>query len=273
VKERLDRLVVDRKLTDSRERAKAIIIAGSISVDGETVRTPSALVDKSADIGVHIKRGGYVSRGGIKLEKAIGIFGIAVRGTHCLDIGASTGGFTDCLLQLGAQNVVALDVGRNQLAYALRKDPRVVVVEGFNARAIDQLILETVPDIVTVDVSFISLRLVLPPLKSVIGEHTETVCLIKPQFELEKPFSGFKGVVRDKERHREILVSLHNYFSSSGYAVHNATFSPIRGPKGNIEFFMHLKTGTAASLKHSFYESLVEDGHKHFNTHGGDGDD
>jgi 23S rRNA (cytidine1920-2'-O)/16S rRNA (cytidine1409-2'-O)-methyltransferase len=270
VKERLDRLVVNRKLTESRERAKAFIIAGSISVNGETVRSPSTLVDIGADIGLRKKHGGYVSRGGIKLEKPLGLFDFSVGRSFCLDIGASTGGFTDCLLQHGARSVVAVDVGRNQLAFELRRDPRVKVVEGFNARSIDRLQLESFPDIVTIDVSFISIRLVLKPLLSIIHAQTDVLALVKPQFELEKSFRGFKGVVRDRDKHGEILVALQHFCHSTGYDVCNATFSPIRGPKGNIEFFTHLRMGEGKGLAHSFLQALVEDAHNHFTSHTGD---
>ncbi len=273
MKERLDRLVVDRKLTDSRERAKAFIIAGSISVNGETVRSPATLVDSGDDIDLQKKRGGYVSRGGIKLEKPLRLFDLSVENTFCLDIGASTGGFTDCLLQHGARSVMALDVGRNQLAYSLRKDPRVVVLEGFNARTIDQLELETSPDIVTIDVSFISIRYILKPLNAVIHEHTDIVSLIKPQFELDKPYRGFKGVVRDREKHREILNVLHHYFKSTGYDVENATFSPIQGPKGNIEYFVHLRKGDGKGFNRTLRETVIENAHNHFTSHTGDGND
>ena len=273
MKERLDRLVVDRKLTDSRERAKAFIIAGSISVNGETVRSPATLVDCSADIDLRKKRGGYVSRGGIKLEKPLRLFGLSVENTFCLDIGASTGGFTDCLLKHGARSVMALDVGRNQLAFGLRRDPRVVVVEGFNARTIDQLELETSPDIVTIDVSFISIRYILKPLAFIIHDHTDILTLIKPQFELEKPYRGFSGVVRGREEHRKILNVLHHFFKSTGFDVQDATFSPIKGPKGNIEFFVHLREGDGKGFNRTLRETVVENAHNHFTSHTGDGND
>ena len=267
MKERLDRLVVNRKLTDSRERAKAFIIAGSISVNGETVRSPATLVDSSADIDLQRKRGGYVSRGGIKLEKPLKLFDLSVENTFCLDIGASTGGFTDCLIQHGARRVMALDVGRNQLAYSLRRDSRVVVVEGFNARRIDQIEMESVPDIV------ISIRYILKPLNAVIHEQTDVLSLLKPQFELGKPYPGFRGVVRDREKHREILMNLDQFFNSICYGVQNVTFSPIQGPKGNIEFFVHLRKGDGKGLNRRLCETVIENAHNHFTSHTGDRND
>jgi 23S rRNA (cytidine1920-2'-O)/16S rRNA (cytidine1409-2'-O)-methyltransferase len=273
VKERLDRLVVDRKLTDSRERAKAFIMAGSVSVNGETVRKPAALIDSSADIGIQKKRGGYVSRGGIKLEKPLVQFGIAVQDKLCIDIGASTGGFTDCLLQHGAQHVIAVDVGRNQLDYVLRRDPRVEVIEGFNAREINRLKLERAADVVTIDVSFISITLIIKPLLSIIHKQTDILCLIKPQFELEKPYTGFKGVVRESEKHRDILDRLHQFMICTGYDVLGATHSPIQGPKGNIEYFFHVRKGDGIGLDHSLLDRVVPDAHEHFISHRGDGND
>jgi 23S rRNA (cytidine1920-2'-O)/16S rRNA (cytidine1409-2'-O)-methyltransferase len=273
VKERLDRLVVERKLIDSRERAKAFILAGNISVNGETIRSPATLVDSRADIFLRKERGGYVSRGGMKLEKSLEVFGVSAKNTFCLDIGASTGGFTDCLLQHGARRVIALDVGKNQLAYTLRRDSRVRVVEGFNARAIDRFELKTTPDIVTIDVSFISIRYILKPLKSIIHDHTDILLLIKPQFELEKPYRGFSGVVRDREKHSEILMKLHHFFESTGYNVQGITFSPIRGPKGNIEFFVHLRKTNGMGFDVSSYEMAVEHAHNYFNPHIGDRND
>jgi 23S rRNA (cytidine1920-2'-O)/16S rRNA (cytidine1409-2'-O)-methyltransferase len=270
VKERLDRLVVNRKLTDSRERAKAFIIAGSISVNGETVRSPKALVDNGAEIGLRKKRGGYVSRGGMKLEKPLSIFNLSVKNSHCLDIGASTGGFTDCLLRHGARAVMALDVGRNQLAYSLRQDPRVKVVEGFNARSIDQLDIDIPPDIVTIDVSFISIRHILKPLKAIIQKQTDILVLVKPQFELDKPYRGFRGVVRDKDKHGDVFNVLHLFFKSAGYDVLDATFSPIRGPKGNIEFFIHLREGTGKGFDRTLRETVIENAHNHFTSNTGD---
>jgi 23S rRNA (cytidine1920-2'-O)/16S rRNA (cytidine1409-2'-O)-methyltransferase len=264
MRERLDKLVVDRRLLDSREKAKALILAGSISVNGETVRTPSRLIDPRAEIFLQTNRGGYVSRGGLKLEKALDEFEIHTRGVLCLDIGASTGGFTDCLLKRGAARVVAVDVGKNQIAYSLRVDRRVRVVEGFNARHIDKLQLEKPPRVVTVDVSFISLRLILKPLRAVVSEETDIVVLLKPQFELDAPYDGFKGVVHGRDRHSRILHSLHDFFRSAGYGTLGYTFSPLRGPKGNIEYFANLRAGSPSLVSGRRIDEVVEESHDNF---------
>jgi 23S rRNA (cytidine1920-2'-O)/16S rRNA (cytidine1409-2'-O)-methyltransferase len=258
MKERLDTLIAKRSILNSREKAKAYILAGSVTVDGETVRTPGFLVDIEANIQIRLPKDGYVSRGGIKLERALRDFFIQVKGAQCLDIGASTGGFTDCLLKNGAASVTAVDVGKNQIAYTLRADPHVRVVERFNARYIDRLELASPPDIVTVDVSFISIRLILKPLASIITNKTDIVLLIKPQFELEKPHKGFKGVIRDSEEHNNILEGLHDFFSSERYRVMRYTSSPLKGPKGNIEFFVHLRVKNGET-------EVVKNAHQFFN--------
>ena len=266
MKERLDRIIVERHSLDTREKARAFIIGGNITVDGQTVTKPSSMVDGQANIQLRIPNRGYVSRGGIKLEGALRDFCLNVCGAFCLDIGASTGGFTDCLLRCGAREVVALDVGKNQLDYRLRKDQRVVVIEKFNARFIDGLQLASVPDIVTVDVSFISLRLILPPLKRIIDYDTEVVGLVKPQFELAKPFRNFRGVVKDAAVHIDILQELDTFFIHSGYGSRRYAFSRIRGPKGNMEFFVHLRKtkGHISTGELPTIENVVTQAHRYF---------
>jgi len=276
MKERLDKLVVNRQLVESRERAKAYIMAGSIAVNGETIRTPSKMVDADAQIGIRRERGGYVSRGGIKLESAIRAFSIETDGTFCLDIGSSTGGFTDCLLKGGARKVLAVDVGKNQLDYFLRKDPRVEVREGFNARHIDRLAGLEPPDIVTVDVSFISARHILAPVRVHVTEDTDLLVLVKPQFELDGPYPGFKGVVRGAERHVSILESLCTFVQKIGYVIRGCIFSPIRGPRGNIEYFVHLQlreSGRSSAVTRQVLEEVISESYRHFNISGGDIDD
>jgi len=279
MKERLDRLIVKKKLLDTRDRAKAYIMGGNITVNGEKVTKPAAMIDEEAIIDVRVPNQGYVSRGGVKLSRTLDAFGIDAQNAFCLDIGASTGGFTDCLLQRGACSVVAVDVGRNQIAYSLRIDPRVHVVEKFNARYIDQLDLQRIPDIVTIDVSFISLTRITDPLVGMLNARCSVVCLIKPQFELEKPYSGFRGVVRGIDRHNWILKRVCSVVQNQGYTVIDHCFSPITGPRGNIEFFIHLKktdgqkkrigsdscdwVSTVVGEAYSFF------GFKHI--HGGDG--
>jgi 23S rRNA (cytidine1920-2'-O)/16S rRNA (cytidine1409-2'-O)-methyltransferase len=272
MKERLDKLLVDRNITQSREKARAYIISGTITVDGEKVMKPSTLVELTADIQLKLRRSGYVSRGGLKLEGALEDFHIDVSGVFCLDIGASTGGFTDCLLRHGALEVIALDVGKNQIDYRLRKDPRVIVVEKFNARFIDNLKLDRIPGIVTVDVSFISLRLILPPLHAILDERSKLIALIKPQFELEKPYRRFSGVVIEKSLHQKILSKLDDFFHAAGYGVLGYTFSRIRGPKGNIEFFVYLRCGSVEPARKdgNEIERVVTEAHDyHFSTHEG----
>jgi 23S rRNA (cytidine1920-2'-O)/16S rRNA (cytidine1409-2'-O)-methyltransferase len=243
MKDRLDKILLRRNIFDSREKAQAYILGGDITVDGVTVRKPAQVVSEGADIRIVRRSGGYVSRGGLKLEGALRDFLIDPRGACCLDIGASTGGFTDCLLKKGAQAVVSLDVGKNQLAYSLRRDPRVRVVEGFNARWIERLRLDTPPGLVTVDVSFISLTLILGGLGRLIGEECDVIALVKPQFELERPYSGFRGVVKDAAVHRGILGRLFSFFPTEGYVAKGLTFSKLLGPKGNIEFFVWIRKG------------------------------
>lgn len=244
-------------------------MAGSVSVEGERVRKPAVQVPRNAAIRLLQRRGGYVSRGGQKLEGALEAFGLDPAGCRCLDIGASTGGFTHCLLSRGAQVVTAVDVGRNQLAYSLRKDPRVRVVERFNARRIDSLPLDAAPDLVTVDVSFISIRHILAPLRSVVGGETPVVALIKPQFELEGPRRGFRGVVADPGEHAAVLASVRRRAEELGYSLRGLVPSPLRGPKGNLEFFFHLAAAEPAGSEADRWaceiERVVREAHRHFN--------
>ena len=242
MKKRLDTLLVDKGIARSRERAKAYIIAGSITINGETVVKPAMMVDELSRVNRTRANDGYVSRGGMKLEGALCDFGIDVGGKRCLDVGASTGGFTHCLLEHGAKSVLALDVGKNLIDYRLRSDRRVTVVEKFNARNLDRLDMEGYGgkdplDIVAIDVSFISLRLILPPLLTITTEAATTLALIKPQFEIKKPYKGFKGVVRDPGVHLEVLKGINYFIVETGYTAVGYTVSKLRGPKGNVEFF------------------------------------
>ena len=242
MKERLDKLLVRKHFFESREKAQGHILGGEVSVNGERVRKPGRLVSEEAEIKLLKRNDGYVSRGGTKLEGALDAFGLDAAGAYCLDLGASTGGFTDCLLKRGASHVVALDVGKNQLAYSLRVDPRVTVVEEFNARDLAGLETDRPFDLVTVDVSFISVTRILAGLRGKIHEGSRVIVLIKPQFELQRPFKGFDGVVRDRDIHVRVLRGLLIFFSDADYRTCGLTFSRIRGPKGNIEFFALLET-------------------------------
>ncbi len=243
MKERIDKLLVEKGYFDTRERARAYIIAGNVIVNGEKIIKPSRKIDKSSNIELKLLNDGFVSRGGIKLQHALKEFVVDVNGKRCMDIGASTGGFTDCLLKNGAKSVIAIDVGKGLIYDRLRRDSRVIIVEKFNARYIDKLKLKYKPDFTVIDVSFISLTLILKPLFTVIEVGSEVIALIKPQFELEKPYKGFKGVVKDPELHKNVLWNLHLKFKEYGYNVKGYTFSPIRGQKGNIEFFVYLVKG------------------------------
>ncbi len=239
-KERLDQLLVARGLAESRAKAQALIRAGRVLVDGQLVDKPAAPVPPDAE--VRVKAGPrYVSRGGEKLAGALKALGVSPAGKVCLDVGASTGGFTDCLLQAGARRVYALDVGKGLLHWKLRRDPRVVVREGINARHLRFQDIGEQVDLVTVDVSFISLRLVLPPVGRVLKPTGEVVALVKPQFEAGREKVGRGGVVRDPEVHREVLTGLVRFVEGElGWSVVGAVRSPLLGPAGNVEFFLHL---------------------------------
>jgi 23S rRNA (cytidine1920-2'-O)/16S rRNA (cytidine1409-2'-O)-methyltransferase len=247
---RLDRLLVEKALLPSRERATRSILAGEILVDGRRVDKAGALVETTAEIEIR-GRSPYVSRGGEKLAHALDDFGVPVRGRICIDVGASTGGFTDCLLQRGATRVYAVDVGSGQLDDKLRRDNRVVVMENTNARGLDPRIFGDKPSIAVVDVAFISLEKVLPAVFGVLERVGETLALVKPQFEAGREAVGKGGVVRDPAQHRAVVSRLARYSILRGWHVLGVTASPLRGPKGNREFFLHLSTRgrTAADLE------------------------
>lgn len=239
-KERLDLLLVKRNLAESREKAKRMIMAGLVFSENERLDKPGMKVDKS--IPIHIKeRLRYVGRGGYKLEKALETFHTTITNKIVVDVGASTGGFTDCALQNGAKLVYAIDVGYNQLAWKLRSDERVVVKERTNFRYVTKDdFTKGLPNYATIDVSFISLRLILPVLKNVLQENSEVVALVKPQFEAEKGQVGKKGVIRDPKIHIEVLKKITSFAIDEGFTFLNVTFSPITGGEGNIEYLLHL---------------------------------
>ena len=239
-KKRLDVAMVERGLAESRQKAQAVIMAGQVFVDGQRVDKAGAPVTEARAIEVRGRALPYVSRGGLKLEKAMQLWPIALNGAVCADIGASTGGFTDCMLQNGAQKVYAVDVGYNQLDYRLRTHPQVVCMERTNARYLTQEQIPDLLDFFSVDVSFISLNLILPALRPLMKETGEGVCLVKPQFEAGKEKGGKKGVVRDPEVHLEVLEHFLEHAAHAGFFVKDITFSPIRGPEGNIEYLGYL---------------------------------
>ena len=239
-KERLDVLLVVRGLAESRSRAQAVIMAGEVYVNGQKADKAGMDVPLEAEVEVRGNVCPYVSRGGLKLEKALRDFGVDPTGYVCSDSGASTGGFTDCLLQQGASKVFAIDVGYGQLAWKIRSDLRVVVMERTNIRYVTLEDLGEPLDLSVIDVSFISLGLVLPVVKTLLKPTGQVLCLIKPQFEAGKDKVGKKGVVRDPAVHEEVLQNFISLAKSLDFTIRNLTFSPVKGPEGNIEFLAHL---------------------------------
>ena len=239
-KERLDILLTQKGLCESRSRAQALIMSGEVYVNGQKCDKAGTPVDENAQLEIRGNACPYVSRGGLKLEKALWDFGIDPTGFVCSDSGASTGGFTDCLLQKGAKKVFAIDVGYGQLAWSIRTDERVVCMERTNIRYVTPEDLGEPLDLSVVDVSFISLKIVLPVIKTLLKPTGQIVCLIKPQFEAGKDKVGKKGVVRDAAVHAEVLEAFLALAAQLGMTVRNLTFSPVKGPEGNIEFLGHL---------------------------------
>jgi 23S rRNA (cytidine1920-2'-O)/16S rRNA (cytidine1409-2'-O)-methyltransferase len=241
MKERLDVLLVNRNLAESREKAKAIIMSGIVYVDGQKEDKAGTMFEDTVSVEVRGHTLAYVSRGGLKLEKAMTHFGVTLNGKICMDVGASTGGFTDCMLQNGAVKVYSVDVGHGQLAWKLRNDERVVCMEKTNIRYVTP---EDIPDRIqfaSIDVSFISLTKVLGPVKELLTEDGQIVCLIKPQFEAGREKVGKKGVVREKSTHLEVIESVIAFAKSIGFGILNLEFSPIKGPEGNIEYLLYLQ--------------------------------
>ena len=239
-KKRLDVLLVEQGHAETRTKAQAIIMSGLVYVDGQKADKPGTSYDETVSIEVRTGSCPYVSRGGLKLEKALFDFGVNPKGFVCSDSGASTGGFTDCLLQKGAKKVFAIDVGYGQLDWKIRSDPRVVVMERTNVRYVTPEDLGEPLDLSVIDVSFISLRIVLPVIKTFLKPSGQVLCLIKPQFEAGKEKVGKKGVVRDPAVHKEVLDSFVELSKEIGFKILGLTFSPVKGPEGNIEFLGHL---------------------------------
>lgn len=265
MKERLDVLLVKNGLAPSREKAKAYIMSGIVYVDGQKEDKPGMTFEESLPLEVRGSTLRYVSRGGLKLEKAVNEFALDLTGKTCMDIGASTGGFTDCMLQNGAVKVYAIDSGRGQLDWKLRQDERVVCLEKTNARYLNEEIVPEPIDFFSVDVCFISLTKILEPAYALLKEDGYAVCLIKPQFEAGRDKVGKKGVVRDKNVHKEVVNSLLLYAKSIGFCVLGLEYSPIRGPEGNIEYLMYLKKNTKeeglTNLQEKV-ETIVEQAHQ-----------
>ena len=240
IKKRLDVLLTEKGFCDSRSKAQAIIMAGHVYVDGQKADKPGISYEETVDIEVRGESCPYVSRGGLKLEKALRDFGVDPTGFVCSDSGASTGGFTDCLLQQGASKVFAIDVGYGQLDWKIRSDPRVVVMERTNIRYVTPDDLGEALDLSVIDVSFISLKIVLPAIKALLKPTGQVLCLIKPQFEAGREKVGKKGVVRDPETHKQVLDDFVALADSLQFTILGLTFSPVKGPEGNIEFLGHL---------------------------------
>lgn len=241
MKKRLDMLMMERALAPSREKAKAYIMAGDVYVDGQKENKAGTMFPETVKIEVRGNTLPYVSRGGLKLEKAMKNFDVTLKDKVCMDVGASTGGFTDCMLQNGAVKVYSIDVGYGQLDWKLRNDSRVVCMEKTNIRYVVPEDLEGPADFSSIDVSFISLTKVLLPVRNLLTEEGEIVCLIKPQFEAGREKVGKKGVVRDPAVHQEVIEKVRDYAMSISMEPCHLSFSPIKGPEGNIEYLLHLK--------------------------------
>ncbi len=251
MKERLDILLTKRNLAPSREKAKAIIMSGIVYVEGQKEDKAGSFFPEEVSIEVRGSTLPYVSRGGLKLEKAMKQFAVSVKEKVCTDVGASTGGFTDCMLQNGAKKVYAIDVGRGQLDWKLRQDERVFSMEKTNIRYVTPEAFQEPVEFSSIDVSFISLKKVLPPVAAYLTEDGEIVALIKPQFEAGREKVGKKGVVRDRTTHVEVIEMIVRHAEDIGFQVRNLEYSPIRGPEGNIEYLIHL------ARKHSPGEDLA----------------
>lgn len=246
---RLDVLLVNKGFFESRERARATIMSGQVFVNGQRMDKAGTSVSEDAQIEVRGNTLEYVSRGGLKLEKALKYFDVSPDGRICMDCGASTGGFTDCLLKGGAKKVYSIDVGYGQLAWSIRSDARVVVMERTNIRYVTKEQIPDEPSLAVIDVSFISLKLVLPVVHGLISEDGEILCLIKPQFEAGREKVGKKGVVRELSTHIEVLDNFIKNAEEAGFGVDGITFSPIKGPEGNIEYLGHLiKNGKSSAI-------------------------
>lgn len=266
-KERLDILLVERGFFESREKAKGAIMAGLVFIDNQKVDKPGTKVSKSGDILVKGNLIPYVSRGGLKLEKAVKEFNIDLTNKICLDIGASTGGFTDCMLQNGALKVYSIDVGYGQLDWKLRQDPRVVPMERTNIRYVTLDNLGDMGDFASIDVSFISLRLVLPVLKQLLKIDGEIVALVKPQFEAGKEKVGKKGVVRDVSVHKSVASDVIKFAIELGLQIIDFAYSPIKGPEGNIEYLLYMRNVKSCNMSNmsidmDYIENIIDQSHQ-----------
>jgi 23S rRNA (cytidine1920-2'-O)/16S rRNA (cytidine1409-2'-O)-methyltransferase len=254
-------MLVNRGLAPSREKAKAVIMSGIVFVDGQREDKAGSTFDEKVNIEVKGSTLKYVSRGGLKLEKAMEHFDVTLKGKICMDVGSSTGGFTDCMLQNGAVKVYAVDVGHGQLDWKLRNDERVVCMEKTNIRYVTPDQIKELVQFASIDVSFISLTKVLGPVKELLTDEGEIVCLIKPQFEAGREKVGKKGVVRDRKVHEEVIHMVMDFAKSIGFVLCNLEFSPIKGPEGNIEYLLHLSKDTERAGGEIDVEAVVTASH------------
>lgn len=262
MKERLDVMMVNRGLAESREKAKAIIMSGIVYVDNIKEDKAGSTFDEKAQIEVRGNTLKYVSRGGLKLEKAMDCFGVSFAGKVAMDVGSSTGGFTDCMLQNGAVKVYSVDVGHGQLAWKLRNDERVVCMEKTNIRYVTPDDIEDRIAFASIDVSFISLTKVLPPVKELLTDDGEIVCLIKPQFEAGREKVGKKGVVRDQKVHVEVVEMIVDFARQIGFKTLDLSYSPIKGPEGNIEYLLYITKDQTKENKEFDIKAMVEESHR-----------
>ena len=261
MKKRLDVLLVEQGLADSREKAKAIIMSGIVYVDNNKEDKAGTTFEETARIEVRGNTLKYVSRGGLKLEKAMNNFGVTLEGKVCMDVGASTGGFTDCMLQNGAVKVYSVDVGHGQLAWKLRNDERVVCMDKTNIRYVTPDDIDDVIEFASIDVSFISLTKVLPAVRELMTPGGEIVCLIKPQFEAGREKVGKKGVVRELSTHIEVVQMIVDYARANGFRTLHLSYSPIKGPEGNIEYLLHITKDESRENEEFDIRALVEESH------------
>lgn len=269
MKERLDLLLLGRNLAESREKAKAIIMSGIVFVEGQREDKAGSTFPVDVEIEIRGEKPKYVSRGGFKLEKAMEVYPIQLEGKICMDVGSSTGGFTDCMLQKGALKVYAVDVGTNQLAWKLRQDDRVITMEKTNIRYLTRDQIQDNISFVSIDVAFISLTKVLLPVKKLMDQDGEMVCLIKPQFEAGRESVGKKGVVRDKKVHMNVIQMVSSYANEIGFYCLGLDYSPIKGPEGNIEYLLYLRITSAENsnmginkIDDEFIKSVVNRAHQ-----------
>lgn len=265
MKKRLDVLLVEKGFAASREKAKAIIMSGIVFVDGQREDKAGSVFDEEKEIVIKGKTLKYVSRGGLKLEKAMKNFDISLEGKVCMDVGASTGGFTDCMLQNGAVKVYSVDVGHGQLDWKLRNDERVVCMERTNMRYVTREDVEEPAAFVSIDVSFISLTKILPAVYQVLEDDGQVVALIKPQFEAGREKVGKKGVVRDRKVHKEVIEKICDFASTHGFRLLHLDYSPIKGPEGNIEYLLHMQKTETMENEHDLeqrMDQVVEESHQ-----------